>query len=1378
MPPFNDRPDAAPGQGSTDTRAYNANEVAQVFMSFDRNDLEGDLKTLTNGSETLEPGFYARTDALGVRSSLERFEVDFAYGSNTSMYKIRLLNPTTELEYYFAQFFSHAYPASHGIISGWVTEEKRKEHLKSVTGDTDEYYMDTGPGSRNVVPTVYIRWGYGTGEENGLSQIHKCRVSDVRYQMNANEDKVVELMLVDLFSFTRTSNIYNKREHIAMTPWKDESNPNGKTPSQMIMEVLGYFATVYPELFIISDLSKASTSDMSFADKLDSHVELLGLSLAKTAQQKAENQFNQGRQGLLAEGETTRVKVGEEPSLPDDKYRTSIYEDSRETWQEVQERLESAEEGSEDAQKREKLEEQLNAPIATMTEWDKLRQKKGEVGEAFKLQALKIFFEQIGLHWEVNTDDKVKVFTNGKQSTDQIDSGFVSHQDAIDHAHTEADKSLKIFLPDYVKEKPPSLFNSSNVSDSANRLSFWPPILDFSEAPEIAGAPIAGIANIGIHADGTAINEYDFGTAYGSNGASPLEDKIIVKFNEVMLDEVIQYEGNDTNGDSTFSEVPRVKFFGINGPSELNSETASGEGGTGYYLFNPNTLPPGVTLSGNPNNTAFLLREYPTSYAAALESILTVSSAGFEGMAPFTSSPSAAAYPMTTIQKAPPEDSPRELRFMTEEEKTTAKGLGVAPLWLTPGPVNSVRNWGMERPANQLHYFQEWTDGYTFSYSDLLRMFPQSIYLEAAANPLATTFPALLCEVRTPYQFSMGNYDEEGLSETFVPPFYAPANVANENEAYCLGKDRIRKLLPVPADMSFHPTKYPVLNKQDWTLLDFSQSGLMTGTGVENEFTSWRETYCPWWEKHVTHNGTAVYPERWDYGLESGVETARPGSLDNWERIVNQQLYLEPTAETWKYLSDIPVSMYEEITEKDQANPILELESQWMHTAPPEQVPKEVKLPAVAKLNGYLSLGTDGDAPNISTSLEKVVNALNSWLADSSSKIQIIVLDLSRLTKTQQREFLEDDTRLPDFNKEEKQKLLDENKTLLFVASDDTINNWTSRLINPVYSFPEVNTGNAGQEGIIFLDYATKDSIITDLKFEGEYRWLLGVSQAVFMNRYFGSLNEYFDSQTAQGRLINRFLGPALLAKINQLRENPEGTTFEGYTLGELQSLKERYDRRPGQIESETFIDSDVLALLPGLVSYYSFGNLTKLVGEQSAKDLTILSCLVNDPFTLELLFPEMEFQAGTNAKDGVLAVGASRQNWTGTILTRRVDFATTYMRVGEDNQREIQRKMLDTNFFFTEAMRQTFWEVELETLGIPELDNPVVEFTQRDIILRVYDARLSSASPHWLSGAYRIRGISHNISPTEGYKTKLKLYRSDIGRPTNLLGGLEVPSA
>ena len=158
-----------------------------------------------------------------------------------------------------------------------------------------------------------------------------------------------------------------------------------------------------------------------------------------------------------------------------------------------------------------------------------------------------------------------------------------------------------------------------------------------------------------------------------------------------MLDNVFQYQGYDSvNERDVFTyedSIEEVKFFDINGAVALNSETDTGEAAIQtFWLFNPNTTTP----SGNPNNTAFLLRDKPTVYSDAIDSILTASD--IDGILPFEPSPSGAIYSITSEKKSPPSDSPRALRAMTHDEKVRASSNQAAPLWLRPGPVNPPLN--------------------------------------------------------------------------------------------------------------------------------------------------------------------------------------------------------------------------------------------------------------------------------------------------------------------------------------------------------------------------------------------------------------------------------------------------------------------------------------------------------------------------------------------------------------------------------------------------------------------------------------------------------------------------------------------------------------
>ena len=210
------------------TAAYNANEVAAVYMSLDRDDLlsneEGGsaLEGMNKGglnSEKLQNGFFGLSDPLGGRGFLESFEANFERGENSSTYKIRILNPTTELEDILIGFYSNVFPSDLSTFEAFKTaseQEQRMNNVELATGDKDTAFLQ--PNESPQLPRVYLRFGYGTNADSGLSRIHKAMISDMKYIVSTAKDKVIELKCVDLYTFSKGNPTFNERPYVARVP--------------------------------------------------------------------------------------------------------------------------------------------------------------------------------------------------------------------------------------------------------------------------------------------------------------------------------------------------------------------------------------------------------------------------------------------------------------------------------------------------------------------------------------------------------------------------------------------------------------------------------------------------------------------------------------------------------------------------------------------------------------------------------------------------------------------------------------------------------------------------------------------------------------------------------------------------------------------------------------------------------------------------------------------------------------------------------------------------------------------------------------------------------------------------------------------------------
>ena len=164
------------------TAAYNANEVAAVYMSLNRNDI---LSTAEGGSklgedETLKNGFYGLSDPLNLRGLLESFEVDFSQSSGKGSYKVRILNPTAELETVLTGFYSEVFPSNSSTFKNFQEDWELEERNLAQQRQEELGANDSPP----MLPIIYLRFGYGTDEQSGLSRIHKARVFDIKYMVS------------------------------------------------------------------------------------------------------------------------------------------------------------------------------------------------------------------------------------------------------------------------------------------------------------------------------------------------------------------------------------------------------------------------------------------------------------------------------------------------------------------------------------------------------------------------------------------------------------------------------------------------------------------------------------------------------------------------------------------------------------------------------------------------------------------------------------------------------------------------------------------------------------------------------------------------------------------------------------------------------------------------------------------------------------------------------------------------------------------------------------------------------------------------------------------------------------------------------------------
>ena len=416
----------------TKTAAYNANEVAAVYMSLNRNDLlssdEGGSKLSTDTS--LKNGFYGLSDPFNLRGLLESFEADFSQGSGNHSYRIRILNPTTELETLLLGFYSEVFPSNTSPFTQFESASRREKNMNSV--EAVEGKNDEPPS----LPSLYLRFGYGTNADSGLSRIHKAKVFDIKYYVSHDEDKVIELHAVDLFSYSKQNPEFNRRPYLARVQASDEVDGqlSLKKPSEILAEIFALYLGTYPECFPVVDLG-------SYEDSIDGVVYSVAKALSKS--------------DAISTHNAELKEDGFEPSQNEDVETDALTAEDVKAFEDL-----------------------LDRPLITTKNIN--RDVNGTVSPQILYQAFKMVFEAIGLKWEMNQEGAPVPIT-GVISPNQTTGSNVSPEKGFED-ETAAASNIENKLINLQSEwLYPGLESSYTVVksplshlDGQKRLSFWP----------------------------------------------------------------------------------------------------------------------------------------------------------------------------------------------------------------------------------------------------------------------------------------------------------------------------------------------------------------------------------------------------------------------------------------------------------------------------------------------------------------------------------------------------------------------------------------------------------------------------------------------------------------------------------------------------------------------------------------------------------------------------------------------------------------------------------------------------------------------------------------------------------------------------------------
>ena len=956
----------------TNTAAYNANEVAAVYMSLNRDDLlsndEGGSKL--QGEATLKNGFYGLSDPMNLRGLLESFEYDFAQGSNKSTYKIRILNPTTELEDILLGFYEQVFPSNNSIFKSFRTASERDNEFNSVTGGKDTRNLSNI--SAPSLPIVFLRWGYGTNSDSGLSRIHKAKITDIKYYISDNKDKTIELAMTDLFSYSKHNPAFNKRPHSVSVPCSKvgAGELSLKKPSEIISELLAAYISCYPGCLPIIDLGE-------YAEGLNNLVYAYAAALAEgdvISQQTAIRQAH-GLSGTLPPRESEKITP------------------------EINAQIEGL----------------LDRPLVTTESID--RGAKGVITPQILYQAFKTVFEQLGMKWEMNSVDSPGPVT-GPPAEEQVSdmntpvgsSSSKSATDQVDSANnSSADMPVNI-QTELLNQKVMSQYTSlaGNAQDEY-MLSFWPMALDDPKAAPLEGAfegnTLGTIIDIiphgGVQMTETWVGVTDVAGCLtvlpgppitkgcGTGIVTPEPPRVsslvygtVVRFleNAATIRQnarpVTRSFYNDTSdrynlqlstdpvnpefdnilnsyhtpqwyGRNSLTENPTLQDQENNGPIKVTVTNVEGMvemNHQEFYLYEADS-------TGTVGSTFLLLETLPTGNA-----ILDLDWFNKDGNEILSQYESGGDIRISDVplSNPTPTGNARKIRPLSTLEKHTALANNRAPIWVNAGMVN-IDNYTTMRYKNDdkslkysfpLNTINSVVD--VERVTEAQRQFDSNTGGDSSLKPVAVNIPVI-----HPWSFASGS-----TGEMWTGGRGQPLQVhANGNTP----------LLDLSTAHLF--------DWHDWRSLP------------DQEFKAWAHYATGVWE---VYDKVVATPPTSDRAHLAQVAENAP------------LVYLEPTLETAWWLSKSAAAYTSLMQDSADATNAL------IPSATPPQSPPLTRQQKFAKEldkygNANVTMGDDGTSPHVSAHLEKIITNINKLLIGKNTKLRLMPLQVNMLSTEERK---------------------------------------------------------------------------------------------------------------------------------------------------------------------------------------------------------------------------------------------------------------------------------------------------------------------------------------------------------------------------------------
>ena len=1231
-------------------------------------------------------------------SLITAFSYDLVSGQEKrEQVTVEIINPSIELEIKLLSYYDKLFPSKKPTYATLAAAQNEYQDL--INSNTEKItYKDLG----TKLPTIFVRFGYGDKLDGGSSAIKNCRLTGMNYKLSANKDKVAVLRLYDTYTTFQSSKTFNNRVNINKLPIL-ESDGTLKRASTIVKECLGDYTAIYPGMMPWISLQGQ--------DKYDEQIDSFVFKAAKA---------------LASFGPDERIRT-------DEKYFNVVKNIA------LRRDLNSNE--------KELFEKLLDRPVTYKAIRD--YEIDGSITLPVLVQAYELFFKALGLGFEDGSYKKpfdIPKTLSMSQVNNDTDDVTNTGQNPSETQDANSKQSSKDTTLVQVPQKPMTQFNGG---PGRGFYSYWPQCWEEKPRQPDQGTTFADVYSPGIRPQkigytlssvGGAVVKYELdafkvyfngaGNKFGvrAPGVSSLEENSYQNTDGLFFN--LPTEGSTNTGAVVrfmdLDGMPSIQDFegyiyidGLDGVTRLTNETGQSLGGlqtSGLILRDTGTTNP----FGGPG----------VSYLSPITSSDNVLYSWIDEVA---DSNDGKLVSTDFLRGSVEEGGARVLRDMTVQEKKTALNLGTLPIWIKPGIWN----------ANRIPELQKVNNEYGDKYE---------------AVPFNTTIG-----------FDSYGYPAE-FSLTELSQLINTTNLDVVKQTFAANSPDLSNMKPL--NVSIHTSRGQASRGRDagkvgayyGTNQEFGFAPLVGYGGERIDYIGGPISKVPLYDLETKELVTGwVRNEDGTYSIPEEIKKYAP-NIHEWQLVAASPfkpgqfcstLELEPTIETSEHLLKLSTTYNKFFDENLFRNRNFRQESS---EAPERTFDDEDDV----AFEGYVVMGTQGAAPHITKTFYNFLDSLNSVVLGTNNKLIAAPLELKRLSpaaleNTVNRLFKEAPQELID-------DLLKERPSVLLIGPEDRIQEVAFKnLVKPILSFPEITDAdpNVFDNTAVFLNYGTKDSIVTDLDFDAENLFLVELMSAYAGIQGIAGLDAIGDITKVSKKQIYA------LVKNGKIKEGEENEAVTSAREAALEAIKLEEEQGPPQIAINKDGDSIHNEFIPlPVAQYFRFIELdendTDARGFQSFLNTTMDGDTLKDFFYNQNPETRLDKTYFVEKREWEYSTKTDLAYERVTRVPRPIRFVNYYALFHKIGPEFSDAKITDSKYQFMKAMRDYAWQLEITTLGVPEISEiQDLDSQGRDVVLTVFDVRNDlDNTPHWLSGIYQIMSINHSISPSDGYTTSYKLVK------------------